>query len=160
MSGAAERTPLELDFSLVVETDNAPQIDESELEGLTAHVLRGEGATGRWDVAVALVDEARLQALHRDFMGSDTPTDIMTFPADEAEGGGRGGDLVISVDHALERAGEWGLSPEGEIRFLVTHGLLHLLGWRDDSDDERARMLERQRALLAGWDHGDGSEES
>jgi probable rRNA maturation factor len=160
MSGAAERTPLDLDFSLVAETDHAPRIDEPELEELTAHVLRNEGATGRWGVTVALVDDARLQALHRDFMGSDTPTDIMTFPADEAEGGSRGGELVISVDHARERAGEWGLSPEGEVRFLVAHGLLHLLGWRDDSGDERARMLERQRALLAAWERGDDAEGS
>ena len=93
----------------------------------------------------------RLQALHRDFMGIDTPTDIMTFPTDDEGEGCRGGDLVISVDHARTQAGAWGMSPADEIRFLVVHGLLHLLGWRDDTDEERERMLERQQALLDSW---------
>ena len=57
---------------------------------LAAFVLSSEG-TGSWEITVALVDDARLQSLHRDFMGIDTPTDIMTFPADEPAGETQGG---------------------------------------------------------------------
>jgi probable rRNA maturation factor len=140
--------PLELTFSLVTEVEAPPDTVGDELQDLSRQVLEAEGAVGSWDVTVALVDDERLQALHRAFMGIDTPTDIMTFPADEADGACRGGELVISVDHARAQAGAWGLSPAEEIRFLVVHGLLHLMGWRDDSDDERERMLARQQALI------------
>ncbi len=106
---------------------------------------------GNWEVTVILVDDERLQALHRDFMGIDAPTDIMTFPLAESGMEPFGGELVISVDHAATQADAWGLAPADEIRFLVIHGLLHLLGWRDDSAASRQSMLERQRTLLHAW---------
>jgi probable rRNA maturation factor len=143
--------PLELTFSLVTEVEAPPEMASDALVDLSRLVLEAEGTEGCWDVTVALVDDVRLQALHRDFMGIDAPTDIMTFPAEESNGECRGGELVISVDHARTQADAWGLSPAEEIRFLVVHGLLHLLGWRDDSDDERDRMLARQQALFDRW---------
>jgi rRNA maturation RNase YbeY len=119
-----------------------------------AFVLATEQAEGPWDVTVALVNDQRLQELHSTFMGIDTPTDIMTFPNNEAGEELNGGELVISVDHAMTQAGAWGLSPEEEIKFLVTHGLLHLLGWRDDTDEQRLSMLARQQRLFDEWRSG------
>jgi rRNA maturation RNase YbeY len=149
MGSAPER--LDLSFSLVPEVEPPPGVAGDELEALAAFVLSSEGATGSWDITVALVDDARLRSLHRDFMGLDTPTDIMTFPADESAGEHKGGELAISVDHAMTQAAEWGLSPGEEIAFLSVHGLLHLLGWRDDTNEQRQRMLERQQDLIDRW---------
>jgi rRNA maturation RNase YbeY len=146
---ASER--LDLSVSLVTEAEPPPGVAGDELEALAAFVLSSEGATGFWEITVALVDDARLQSLHRDFMGIDTPTDIMTFPADESAGENQGGELAISVDHAMTQAVEWGLSPRDEIVFLIVHGLLHLLGWRDDTNEQRQSMLERQQDLIAQW---------
>jgi probable rRNA maturation factor len=142
---------LDISFSLVTEADPPPGVASDELESLAAFVLSSEGATGYWEITVALVDDARLRSLHRDFMGIDTPTDIMTFPADESAGENQGGELAISVDHALTQAAEWGLSPGEEIAFLTVHGLLHLLGWRDGTNEQRQSMLERQRDLIERW---------
>jgi rRNA maturation RNase YbeY len=75
----------------------------------------------------------------------------MTCPADESAGENQGGELAISVDHAMTQAVEWGLSPGDEIAFLTVHGLLHLLGWRDDTNEQRQSMLERQQDLIAQW---------
>ena len=81
-------------------------------------------------------------------MDADEPTDIMTFPyGDETQGG----DLAISADHALARAGEWGNSPSQEIDFLVAHGVLHLVGWQDTTAAQRAIMLARQEDLVKSW---------
>ena len=148
-SDQAHAKSVELAFALVREADAPAEVTEEGLAALARRVLDDEGAGGCWDVTVALVDDERLRALHRDFMGIDTPTDIMTFPSDDGEC--HGGELVISVDHALTQAGAWGLSPADEIRFLVIHGLLHLLGWRDDTGEERKRMLGRQQALFDRW---------
>lgn len=146
--------PLVLSFTLVTEVEAPPGIDGDELEALTAFVLATERAGGPWEVSVALVDDDRLQELHRDFMGIDSPTDIMTFPNGEEGDEPHGGELVISVDHARSQASAWGLSPEEEIRFLAIHGLLHLLGWRDDTDEQRRSMLERQQQLFDDWRAG------
>jgi probable rRNA maturation factor len=144
---------LDLSFSLVTEAEPPPGLASDELETLAAFVLSSEGATGYWEITVALVDDARLQSLHRDFMGIDTPTDIMTFPAGESFEAGQiqGGELAISIDHAMTQAVEWDHSPSEEIAFLTVHGLLHLVGWRDDTNEQRQAMLERQRVLMEQW---------
>jgi probable rRNA maturation factor len=142
---------LDLSFSLVTETEAPPGVSSDELETLASFVLSSEKATGSWEITTALVDDARLQSLHRDFMGIDTPTDIMTFPAETPAGETQGGELAISVDHAMTQAVAWGLSPGEEIAFLVVHGLLHLCGWRDDTDEQREKMLERQHDLIDRW---------
>ena len=147
------RCRFELEFSLVLEAEPPPGISEQQLRELAAHVLETNGATGGWEITVALVDDARLQALHRDFMGIDSPTDIMTFPASEPAGpASGGGELAISVDHARSQAAAWGHTPAEEVRFLLVHGLLHLLGWTDDND-ERARpdAASDSRSSIAGW---------
>lgn len=122
--------------------------DEALLRTLAQSILEAEGAHGAWEIAVALISDSDLQALHHQFMGIDEPTDIMTFPyGDETPGG----DLAISADHARARAAEWGNSPAQEIQFLVAHGVLHLLGWRDTSPEQRVAMLARQEELVRKW---------
>lgn len=143
--------PLQLALSLVAEAEPPEGLTEDELRSLAESVLLAEGAKGSWEIAVALVDDARLQALHRDFMGIDTPTDVMTFPYDDSASESHGGDLVISIDHARTQAVAWGLAPAEEVRFLVVHGLLHLLGWRDEGEADRGRMLARQSELFDRW---------
>lgn len=143
-----ENNPLSLDFSLLPGADAGSIADEAQLSSLARSVLENEGASGAWDVVVALMTDEQLQLLHLQFMGIDEPTDIMTFPyGDESPGG----DLAISADHARARAAEWGNSPAQEIQFLVAHGVLHLLGWEDTSEEQRAAMLARQEQLLSEW---------
>ena len=149
-TGSASKR-LDLSFSLVTDAQAPQGVAGDELESLAAFVLAAEGATGIWEITVALVDDARLQALHRDFMGIDTPTDIMTFPTGDSAAEARGGELAISVDHAMTQGAAWGHSPEEEIAFLVAHGLLHLAGWRDDTEEQRQRMLARQDDLIDQW---------
>ena len=107
---------LELNFALVSEVKPPFRVSRDELASLTTLVLEAEAARGQWEITVALVDDARLQGLHREFMGIDEPTDIMTFPATAAGSEVQGGELVISVDHARTQAGAWGHSPSDEVR--------------------------------------------
>jgi probable rRNA maturation factor len=143
-----EKPGLSLDFTLVAGEDSALLADEGRLGALARSVLEAEGAKGPWEIAVALVSDDELQALHEQFMGIDEPTDIMTFPYGEEM---PGGDLAISADHARARAAEWGNSPTQEVEFLVAHGVLHLLGWQDTSPEQRSAMLERQQELVTAW---------
>ena len=144
---------------LVVELDIIPQVilppefEPQSLDALTESVLEAEGERGAWNIAVVFTDDEALRALHRDFMGIDTETDVMTFPSDDdASAPVRGGDIVISIDRAADHAAELGHSAWEESRFLVVHGLLHLCGWADETDELRSRMLNRQRELIVAFD--------
>lgn len=134
-------------------------LTEDAITALSLHVLQAEGAAGDWTLGFRFVGDGEMQRMHREFMGLDSPTDIMTFPldadvwafGDEDTAETVGGDIVISVDTAASQASEGGWGVDDELRFLVVHGLLHLLGWDDHADADRAAMLDRQRALLESW---------
>ncbi len=145
--GQHGNAPLDLDFDIVVEAELPAGLDLDWLRRLARFALEQEGASGAWAVAVALVDDSRLQDLHREFMAVDEPTDVMTFPSDEPGAGG--GDIAVSVERAAEQGPAFGHSAAEETDFLVVHGLLHLCGWDDPTPEDRAAMLTRQAEIIA-----------
>jgi rRNA maturation RNase YbeY len=117
----------------------------ARLEALCCFALSLEQPEHVWTVSLVLTDDAHLTRLHDEFMGIPETTDIMTFPDDDDPGG----DIVISVEQAERQRhdDEWSL--DTELQFLVVHGVLHLAGWDDATDELRGQMLDRQRAILA-----------
>lgn len=150
MSASRGRANLDLEFDLVPEAPIPVGFSGELASELAGFVLRAEGESGAWSIAVALVTDDRMRILHRDFMSIDEPTDIMTFPA-ELPGAG-GGDIVISVDRAAEQGPEHGNSAGRETLYLIAHGLLHLCGWDDATPEERGAMLARQQALIEAFE--------
>lgn len=150
MTGEREQvgSPLAVETEVVVEAALPPDLDLHGLESVVAYVLGAERAEGAWQVTILLCDDDRLRRLHRDFLGLDSPTDVITFPIGD-DGGELGGDIVVSVERAADQAGEYGHRAAEEVRFLVVHGLLHLCGWDDATEVERTGMLRRQTVLLA-----------
>ena len=103
------------------------------------------------DLTIVLVDDARIQALNRDFLAHDAPTDVLSFPADEPdpETGRRYlGDVVISYAKAKEQAKASGHPVEAEVQLLVAHGVLHLLGHDHYTEAEKNVMWKAQAATL------------
>lgn len=137
---------LSVDVAVLVQVALPPPGDAGEIEALVRHALLAEGQTGEWEVTVALMSDDDVRRLHRDFLGLDSVTDIVTFPLG---GDTRGGDIAISVDRASEQAPEFGMTAWGEVCFLAVHGVLHLTGWDDGDDESRRRMLARQSEILA-----------
>ena len=132
----------------------APELDPDRLRALAEFVVRAERQAGAWAVTVVLTDDRRLRELHRDFLGIDEETDVMTFPFGEDDATA-GGEIVVSVERADEQGPAHGLAPAAEVAFLVVHGLLHLCGWEDGTAEERARMLDRQGELISAFERGD-----
>jgi probable rRNA maturation factor len=146
------RDALAAEIDVLVEVALPEGAEPGQLVDLVTHALAAEDQSGDWRIAVMLTTDAALRALHRDFMGLDTETDVMTFPADPEPGSeARGGDIVISVERATENGADAGHTAWDEVRFLAVHGTLHLCGWRDDDDADRALMLARQFEIIAGW---------
>jgi probable rRNA maturation factor len=142
---------LSLAVEILVTTELPAPADIPALENLVESSLRLVGAAGSWNVTVALMDDVALRALHAEFMGDDSETDVMTFPMSESSLTGEGGDIAISVDRAAAQGPAWGHSAWQEIEFLTAHGVLHLCGWDDHDDEERAEMLALQAQLISDF---------
>jgi probable rRNA maturation factor len=102
------------------------------------------------ELSVMLCDDVTIQGLNLEWRGKDAPTDVLSFPQEEAFPGAPVslGDVVISLDTAAKQAGELGHSAEIEVQVLLAHGLLHLLGHDHEAPEERAAMEAEERRLL------------
>ncbi|MGE5531922.1 MAG: rRNA maturation RNase YbeY [Bacteroidota bacterium] len=118
-------------------------VDLCSLQEAALRTLAAEGADLEV-LSLALVDDERITSLNARLLGRDNPTDVIAFEADEGEG-----EVIISVDTATQQAAAEGHPVLTELRYLVAHGVLHVLG-HDDSDDEaKQNMLRRQDEILA-----------
>jgi len=117
-------------------------VDEDGLVALATEVLRGEGHEAT-ELSVSFVTDDEIADLHRRFMDLEGPTDVLSFPMDEARG--EDGDRVLGdVVLAPAYAGRDGRNREAELRLLLVHGILHLLGYDHEDGAERAVMWRRQ----------------
>ncbi|HLJ53784.1 MAG TPA: rRNA maturation RNase YbeY [Chthonomonadaceae bacterium] len=114
---------------------------------------------GRLDALVMLTDDATVHALNLEYRGYDRPTDVLSFAQRDSILGAPPvpvppaapemlGDVVISVDTAARQADEHGVALEQELALLTVHGLLHLLGYEDETEAGAAAMHARERELL------------
>jgi probable rRNA maturation factor len=109
------------------------------------------GGRARGDLTVRETGDAGIQALNRDYLGHDDPTDVLSFPADEvdpATGVRYLGDVAISIARAAEQARRAGHSLEAEAQLLVVHGVLHLLGHDHADPADKERMWAAQAEIL------------
>lgn len=146
-----------IEHAVTIESDASlpDSVTSAAITSLVNHVLCREEIDSSWEIGIRFVDDPTMQQAHLDYMGIDEPTDIMTFPyeddADEWDEGQSGGDLLISVETAAINAADAGWTHQDELYFVVIHGLLHLTGWDDLTEPDRARMHARQHELLVAW---------
>ncbi len=122
------------------------------LERAALAALRSKSAAEA-ELTLVLTGEERMQAMNRQFLGQDRPTDVLSFPSDETdpETGIRYlGDVLVSVPRAAEQAAARGHALEAELQLLVVHGVLHLLGHDHTEAGEKARMWAAQARVLKG----------
>ena len=106
------------------------------------------------ELSILLCDDAFIHPLNRDYRGKDKPTDVLSFAMRE-EGDPNDpvlGDVIISVERAQEQAQERGHEAGAEFALLLVHGILHLLGY-DHEDDEEAQVMEaKEKEILSTLD--------
>eukprot|EP00326_Haptolina_ericina_P028135 CAMPEP_0181184604 /NCGR_PEP_ID=MMETSP1096-20121128/9057_1 /TAXON_ID=156174 ORGANISM="Chrysochromulina ericina, Strain CCMP281" /NCGR_SAMPLE_ID=MMETSP1096 /ASSEMBLY_ACC=CAM_ASM_000453 /LENGTH=166 /DNA_ID=CAMNT_0023273381 /DNA_START=44 /DNA_END=544 /DNA_ORIENTATION=- len=114
-------------------------------------LLHAAAPTEQHQLSLTLCDDSFIHGLNRQWRGVDRPTDVLSFPLDDEV---LLGDLVISVDTAQREATERGYALRDEIRVLLVHGLLHLLGYDHETDaSEHAEMASAEQRLMSklGW---------
>jgi probable rRNA maturation factor len=116
-----------------------------DLRKLGAHVA---GRAKRpIELSFAVIDDVRMQAVNRDTLGHDYPTDVLSFPM--AEEPVLMGEILLSADTARREAAERGHPAYDELLLYAVHGVLHLLGYDDHDPAARRRMRRAERAALA-----------
>jgi len=126
-------------------------VSGAEVRRAALHVLRRLGVEG--ELSVALVDDAEIRRLNVTYRGADRPTDVLAFAARDGEPWHAPddllGDVVISLDTAKRQAAARRVDLGEEMRLLLTHGILHLLGYdHERSPAEARRMFRKQRELV------------
>ena len=126
--------------------------------------LSAEGVTLPCEVDVLLTDDDGIHEINRELRQVDRPTDVLSFPEFELTPGqlpgpegadpGTGliplGDMVLSMERVAAQAREYGHSKRRELSYLVTHSVLHLLGYDHlDEGPMKAQMRAREEAIMA-----------
>ena len=112
---------------------------------LCANALRALGQD-YCALSVAFVDSPSIQELNRRYRGRDYPTDVLSFGYGNGSDDGTPylGDIVISLENAFENAVRWHTSRESELRMIIVHGILHLLGFDHETDSGEMNRLQNR----------------
>ena len=146
-------------MSVEINNESGIEIAEPRLMRLAAFVLENLHVHPDTELGIMMVDESAIERLHVQWMGEPGTTDVLSFPMDELRPGrldsptpaGLLGDVVICPQVADMQAEAAGHDLEQEISVLLTHGMLHLLGFDHATPDEEAEMFGLQRDLLLAF---------
>lgn len=135
-------------------------VDQTRLIKAAKKSLLAEHFHQAAEVSILLVNDEEMQAMNSKYRGIDRPTDVLSFSQmDEGSAPFEDspvilGDIVISVDTAERQAVSRGEPVDDELDMLVVHGILHLLGYDDETDEKSEIMLSRQAVILNGIRNG------
>lgn len=102
------------------------------------------------ELSLAFVTDQTIHELNRQYRHKDRPTDVLSFPLADERCPTLLGDVVISIDTARRQARQRKCAFADELRALLIHGILHLLGYDHEvSDSEAVRMRRKERELKA-----------
>lgn len=121
------------------------------------------------EVSVTITDAGTIRSLNKEHRGIDAATDVLSFPLNEFRKPGDFealaddpdafnpetgelmlGDIIISIDHAIAQAAEYGHEVVREYAFLIAHSMLHLMGYDHMTEADAADMEQRQEEILTG----------
>ena len=147
---------IEVNYNAISELPN----EEKLIKEVVSRVLEEEKVLPEVDVYITLTNNEEIHKINKEYRDVDRPTDVLSFPMyerdeiaslkndtdDEIEK--ILGDIIVSVEKVREQAEEYGHSFERELAYLVTHGMLHLLGYDHIIEEEKAVMRKREEEIL------------
>lgn len=147
-------------MSVFLANEQSVELDLTALHTLADLVVAEEGYPQSTEVTLLLINEKEIAGYNQRFLDRDGPTDVLAFPVEELlpgvvpEHDPHGpplmiGDVVIAPSYVQRQAEDLGVSFEDEMALMVTHGILHLLGYDHEKDPDAERMEQRERDLLS-----------
>ena len=125
----------------------------NKINDIIVECLHYKGYDDNYEVSLSFVDNEEIHQLNRDFRGVDRATDVLSFPLltddfdIEIEEESLG-DIVISLERALEQSIEYNHSFDREVCFLVCHSMFHLLGYDHDTEENTKEMRKKEEDVL------------
>ena len=147
-------------MSIEIDNRSGAICAEAELVDLAAFALNELLVDKRAELEISLVDEDEMTRLHEEWMDEAGPTDVLSFPMDELRPNELSendevpvvlGDVVICPDVARKQGDTAGHGMEQELRILLVHGILHLLGFDHLEPEEEAEMFALQGKIVKDW---------
>ncbi len=139
------------------DSEDPPHLErilQASVTELVRHVM-GEEGIDEAEVDLVFCGDGRIADLNEEWLDHAGPTDVLTFDLSERTGDGSGpleGEIYIDLAQAARQAPEFQATLDEEIRRLVIHGVLHLIGFDDTGDTvETERMRTHQEALVEAW---------
>ena len=134
-------------------------IDESAVRMFADSILTAEGVFNDASLSITFVSQADIADLNERFMGKQGPTDVLSFPIEDASpdtpplaaAGGPPlelGDIFICPEIVDAHADEFGVAFDDELFLMVAHGVLHILGWDHQSEADAQAMESREARHL------------
>lgn len=146
-------------MSIEINNETSFDLDHERVLRLAEHALDRMRIHPAAELAIQFVDEEPMTELHVQWMDEPGPTDVLSFPMDELRPGTEGevtapgllGDIVVCPSFAVKQAEAAGHDLINEVLLLVTHGILHLLGFDHAEPDEEREMFGLQREILESF---------
>ena len=140
------------------EIDELPQ-EEELIKKVVKTVLEEESITQDLEVYVTLTNNEQIHKTNLEQRNIDRPTDVLSFPMFERDEIYKLkdenknepyilGDIIVSIEKVKEQAIDYGHSFERELAYLITHGMLHLLGYDNMIEEEKTQMRKREEEIL------------
>lgn len=124
---------------------------EEIIENIVKEVLDLEERSLDCEVSLSFVDNEEIRDLNREYRGVDKETDVLSFPMEDEffqEGPTLLGDIIISLEKALEQSQDFGHSLYREIAYLTAHSMFHLLGYDHMEEDEKGIMRTKEKEVM------------
>jgi len=146
-------------IDIQVEPEFEGVVDTEKISSVVQSVLEGENLAQPVEVSLVFTSNDAIQKLNATYRGINAPTDVLSFPQGVSDGATEFvlppgqpvhlGDVVVSVEKAREQAREYGHSISRELSYLTAHGVLHLLGYDHETEEDRRVMRAKEEAALA-----------
>lgn len=120
-----------------------------EIKKIVKTVVGEESPELDGEISVIFLSDPSIQEINRSFLNHDYPTDVIAFNLEDVPGKTVEGEVYVGFERAREQSREFGASYSEELRRLVIHGVLHLLGWEDDTPEKKQQMAAREDDFLA-----------
>ena len=143
-------------MDVLFENNTNIEVNRELIEKVIAESLRYENVSNNCEISVTIVDNEEIHQINLKHRGIDRATDVLYFPLIDFEkeslptDGSKIylGDIIISIERAMEQAKEYGHSIDREVGFLTAHSMLHLLGYDHMVEDEEKVMFKKQEEIL------------
>lgn len=143
-------------MDVLFENNTDIEVNEKLINDVIKESLRYENVSNNCEISVTIVDNEEIHSINLKHRGIDRPTDVLSFPLIDFEkeslpdDGSKIylGDIIISIERAIEQAKEYGHSIDREIGFLTAHSMLHLLGYDHMVEEEEKIMFKKQEEIL------------